>query len=416
MIAKNILVATLGLSTIALYSCGGKNNNKTPAVAASEKSNKEEKKPIKVNFSSLLKSAAPVETAVTSASIIVNCGNDKAFNLTATNQIIEVLSNTVCSLKISEFNGYTAADPLKPLTLTLKKNGNIDKNIAHTKFTNSAGNTFYLNAKKVGEIFTIYVATETKFLDAVLKGPDAVDPEPAASTKDIQVQKFDNVAENYSSVSLTGNYNVKRGFGSLKHRIETNFRLEGLTVTASDCRITEGVHADMTGGALTDCIATSVSKPIAYTIFVKDLEGTYERFEIPERPVPADLELADVQNEKDLLTGYFNSVNEHLTRRIVGENTKIAGLKTAYDNDATDASLAAAKGNIDAEIVKINAHVNSTTLLDKAGLENINTVLEANKTANADVTAYVEALIEKVKLLIEIEDKSKLYENRDAAK
>ena len=149
MISKKILIATLGLSSIALYSCGGKNNNKAPVAATSEKT--KEEKLIKVNFSKVISSKTTENTPVITAEISVNCGKgETSYNLTSGNENITVLSGKECSLKISEFNGYRAVDSDKPLELTLKSDGDIDQSLNHAKFTKNS-ETFYLNGKKVGD-------------------------------------------------------------------------------------------------------------------------------------------------------------------------------------------------------------------------------------------------------------------------
>jgi hypothetical protein len=268
--------------------------------------------------------------------------------------------------------------------------------------------------------FTIYVSKQSDVLQEVLTRNDSVTAAPQPSSHKVPVSTVSLKEETYSSVKLSGSYNVKREFGSIKHIIEsTNIKLTELPTTPSDCKIVLGTSAtDENDRSLTNCNEDSVSTADTYTIFVKEM-GSFKKYTINAIPVPANLDPTTIKSEKDLLNDYFTSVEKHLKNKILVVNSKIAGLKNAFVNasDLTDLTFATKKDNIDAEIVKIDDHEAGTTLLNKTQLETtVKTNLDNNKTTNADVKAYAEALIEKVNLLIEIETKSKEYENRDTTK
>jgi len=420
VISKKILIATLGLSTIALYSCGGKNNNKAPVAATSEKTKKEEKL-IKVNFFTVTTNTI-TDTALTSAEILVNCGNgDTPYTLNSANHNISVLSGKVCTLKISAINNYRVADANKPLVLTLKEDGNIDLNSDATKFTDGS-DTFYLNGKKVGDKITILVANQVDLLKEALTKIDSVTTAQQPSKHNVSVNKFDLTQQTYSAVKLSGTYDVERIFGSIKHKIvRTNITLSNLPSTPSDCKIASGTTAvDENDASLSNCAINSVNSPEAYTMFIKQSDGSFTKHSISAILVPADIDLttsAPVRAEKDLLQGYFDSVSKHLKSLISLEDAKINVAKANYDL-ATDTD--SFKNLINDEVAKIDTEA-SNAIPNNANLVNIRSVLTSNTkittatSTDADVKTYVDALLEKLTLLDNLAAKSEEYKNRNLA-
>ncbi|WP_158998517.1 coiled-coil domain-containing protein [Pigmentibacter ruber] len=155
MLGKNILVATLSLTSIALYSCGGKNNK----TAAEAKKNSETKK-INTNFVLRTGQNWQLSEKITIEGK-VKCASEKSdkperiLKISSADPTLVVIADDICNITINKIIDSSnaaasvewVAEAGKELELVLNTNKAINFSDKFGEFKNSS-NTMYLNAKK----------------------------------------------------------------------------------------------------------------------------------------------------------------------------------------------------------------------------------------------------------------------------
>ncbi len=241
MLGKNILIASLSMSTIALYSCGGKKNNTTTAAKKESQT-----KLIETNFNLVVNNEWQAKNNVFISGNI-QCTSEttaRDIELNINNSKIVAIANEECNIKINKITNASESDETiktwtaqtgKELKLALKANGSIDFTKQFGEFTNS-GKTMYLNGnKKANGALNFFFKADNLLIKMTSNSQETADD---SLIKTVVFETAETVSQMSNDYSAEFKYDIKRKYATDKLYGASNFQLKinGL-VEGSSCLI-----------------------------------------------------------------------------------------------------------------------------------------------------------------------------------